>query len=197
MTDDLTHDVLIVDPTHTLTIFGPMTENAAKSLAIGLMRGDAPDGTEINVLDHHPYACTHDLFDRDDWRDPERVADMVEAETAPPMFPSTHDVLVALNGGTWAGSGWEKATGLMLARDADREQDEQITANVAALVTRTQAAATALGNVEQVVNDLVRYYDVEIAEGWDEADLRHEIEVAARALRSIERIAQIRAAKEG
>jgi hypothetical protein len=189
-----THDVLIVDPVATtMTILGPMAESAARSLALGLTRRPAaPDGAEIHVRDHSD-ACTHDGFEREAWRDPERVADLTEAEAGPPVFPRARDVLAALGDGQV----WNNAVRIMSGRDAERERDKQITENVAALVTRANAAATALGDIERAVIELVRYYDAEICDGWDEADLRQEIEVAGRALRSIARIAEIRAAKEG
>src|ERR1700734_1919423 len=87
-TDDLTADtdVVVTRPDGTTAAYGPMTSNQALSLAIGLKRVRASDATVIDTAAH---ADDHDhpLFDRAAYRDPERVADMAEAEDMAPAFP--------------------------------------------------------------------------------------------------------------
>jgi hypothetical protein len=82
-----------------------------------------------------------------------------------------------------------------LAAGVAREHDARIDENVAALVTTTGDAYTALGKIRRVIDALTADYDIELVEGSDGDDVKHELGVAERALRNIERIARHRASQ--
>lgn len=76
------------------------------------------------------------------------------------------------------------------AEDAawQHNQQQSMRAMSAGLVQAEQGA----GEVTRALGVLVALYDVEIVEGFEEGDIRHELETIRRSLRNIRRIAKVR-----
>lgn len=73
----------------------------------------------------------------------------------------------------------------------ERNQQQAMRAMNAGLDQAEQGA----GQVTRALGELVALYDVEIVEGFEEGDIRHELETIRRSLRNIRRIAKVRQAE--
>lgn len=192
-----TRDVVITKPGRPTVTYGPMTEQHARDFLDGLlaqMHNTAhPDGTEIRLAPHTA-TCEHDPFNRDDYRDPETLADMAQPEPGGGIdFPDTYSRLVALAGHSRAGELWHAACDVMDSRGADEQRVkdlEQLTRELPEILRTAEAEVVrAMQVLGRLCSDQV--YDEELL-GRPAADMTADLDDAARRIRSAARIANLR-----
>ncbi len=193
MTDRKTWDVIVTMPSRIVTIGPAPSEHHAALWATRLQQqltGTAhPDGTEITTAPHtsdcdHPDAYeTHPC-------EPDGIAEILRGtsddDDPEARFPDLYARLSMIHG-AYAAPAWSAACAA-LDNEAEIRDGVRELADLVADAERAVSHATAV--LTRLRSNQV--YDIELAEGGDGADMLHELDAAARALRNAARVAQWR-----
>ena len=149
-----------------------------------------PEGTEITTAPHAS-GCDHpDAYETHPCNGDALAAILRstrEADDPVARFPDLLTRMIMIHGADDAGSAWLTACGIV---DRDAEVDEAVAELARTISTARNAVSHATVTLTRLRSNQV--YDVELAEGGNGADLLHELDVAARALRNAARIAEWR-----